>query len=156
AAALWGVREGLRWTLINELDKELADDVEEVRRFIERSWPRKDVIEAELSLKATSHSDRGWYVRIFSKEGTPIWASDSAPEWHMPLLRIARHGPYNRGEYRLLQRPIPPAGRAPALVVIVGANRNAVDADIWRLSEMILMAFALILVMAPLSGYWLA
>src|SRR5690242_4640004 len=89
AAALWGVREGLRWTLINELDKQLADDVEEVRRFIERSWPRKDVIEAELSLKATSHSDRGWYVRIFSKEGTPIWASDSAPELHMPMVRIA-------------------------------------------------------------------
>ncbi|HEY7425138.1 MAG TPA: ATP-binding protein [Gemmataceae bacterium] len=156
AAALWGVREGLRWTLINELDKELAEDVEEVRRFIERSWPRKEVIEAELSLKASSHSDRGWYVRIFAIDGAQIWASESAPEIHLPMVRIARHGPYNLGEYRLLQRRIPATGNTPAMVVIVGANRASVDADVWRLSEMILMAFALILVMAPLSGYWLA
>ena len=35
SAALWGVREGLRWTLLNELDKALAEDVNEVQLTID-------------------------------------------------------------------------------------------------------------------------
>jgi heavy metal sensor kinase len=159
AAALWGVREGLRWTLINEMDKALDEDVKEVSFTIKRFWPSMKDIQDELNGKAQSHKDRGWYVRIFKSSkngGEQIWASGGAPELHMPMVSVLRHGPYNRGNYRLLQRPIPAAGGAPELVVRIGVNRKSVDDDVWRLEEMILMAFALILVMAPLSGYWLA
>ncbi|HEY7155432.1 MAG TPA: ATP-binding protein [Gemmataceae bacterium] len=159
AAALWGVREGLRWTLIHEMDKALEEDVKEVSSTIASLWTHMEELHAELNRKANSHSDRGWYVRIFKSRkngGELIWASEGAPDLHTPMAGVVRHGPYNRGEYRQLQRPIPAAGGAPALVVRVGANRKSVDDDIWRLEEMILMAFALILVMAPLSGYWLA
>jgi heavy metal sensor kinase len=155
SAALWGVREGLRWTLLTELDKALAEDVKEVQLTVERYYPNKDLIGEELDRKAESHKDRGWYVRIFLADSTLFWQSDSAPELHMPMVKAMQHGPYNRGSYRLLQRPIP-AGRAPAMVVRVGATRYAVDDDIWRMTKMILMAFAFILVVAPLSGYWLA
>ena len=48
SAALWGVREGLRWTLLTELDKALAEDVEEVRLTVEGYYPNKELIGEEL------------------------------------------------------------------------------------------------------------
>jgi heavy metal sensor kinase len=155
SAALWGVREGLRWILLNELDRLLAEDVEEVRLTIERYYPNTEQLHEELNIKALSHSDRRWYVRIFRTDGSLVWSSDNAPELHMPMIKEVKHGSYNRGSFRLLQRPIT-AAQAPPLVVRVGASRDAVDKDVWRLTEMILLAFAFIVVVAPLSGYWLA
>jgi heavy metal sensor kinase len=155
-AALWGVREGLRWTLLNEMDALLAEDVKEVASAIERFYPDSEQIYDELNRKALSNSDRGWYVRIFQPDGTLVWSSEDAPELHMPMVKAVKHGPYNRGAYRLLQRPVPASAHAPARVLRVGARRDSVDKDIWRLSEMILLAFAFIMVVAPLSGYWLA
>ncbi len=156
SAALWGVREGLRWTLLGEMDTLLAEEVEEVRLNIERFHPKWDLIKDELNRKALSHRDRGWYVRIFDSNGSVLWSSQDAPELHMPMVKAVKHGPYNRDEYRLLQRPIPATGHSPQLILRVGAKRSTVDDDIWRLTEMILLAFAFILVLAPLSGYWLA
>ncbi|HEY7311668.1 MAG TPA: ATP-binding protein [Gemmataceae bacterium] len=156
AATLWGVREGLRWTLLNEMDKALAEDIKEVQFILKDSYGDLKEIIKELEGKAASHSARSWYVRIFHADGTPYWHNHDAPELHMPMVSVVQHGPYNRGEYRLLQRPIPAAGKAPAMVVRVGASRDMVDDDVWRLTEMILLAFAFILVMAPLGGYWLA
>jgi signal transduction histidine kinase len=155
SAALWGVREGLRWTLLNELDKDLAEDVKEVRLTIERFYPDWEKIRDELDRKARSHSARSWYVRIFSEGGEMLWFSEKAPDLHMPAVSIVRHGPYNRGPFRLLQQHLA-AGRAPAMVVRVGVTRDVVDEDVSRMTKMILLAFLFIVVAAPLSGYWLA
>ncbi len=77
----------------------------------------------------------------------------------MPEVNAVRNGPYNRGSFRLLQQRIPP-GKAPTkppeMVMRVGTSRDSVDEDVWRMTKMILMAFAFIVVVAPLSGYWLA
>src|SRR6516225_4575235 len=101
AATLWGVREGLRWTLLNEMDKALAEDIREVQHIVERSYPDLDEIRKELEDKAASHSARSWYVRIFKTDGTDYWHNQDAPELHMPIVSVVQHGPYNRGGYRL-------------------------------------------------------
>jgi heavy metal sensor kinase len=156
SAALWGVREGLRWTLLREMDAMLADDIKEVYSAFERFYPDSEQIYDELNRKALSHSDRGWYVRVFQPDGSLVWSSTDAPELHIPMVKALNDGPYNRDNYRLLQRHIQASAQAPALIVRVGAKRDLVDEDIWRLTEMILFAFAFIMVVAPLSGYWLA
>ncbi len=79
AATLWGVREGLRWTLLRELDKGLAEDEVEVRLTLERFYPDLGRIEDELNRKARSHKERSWYVRIFRANGGLIWSSEQAP-----------------------------------------------------------------------------
>ena len=155
SGALWGVREGVRWTLVSELDKDLAEDINEVRLAIERFYPDWEKIRDELDRKARSHSGRRWYVRIFSSDSTLLLSSESAPELEMPAVSAVRHGSYNRGGFRLLQQPITP-GRAPKMVVRVGSRRDAVDEDIARMTNIILLSFAFIVVVAPLSGYWLA
>lgn len=156
SATLWGVREGVRWTLLHDLDMRLSEDVEEVRRTIALHWPDKENIAEELEVKAASHSNSGWYVRIFFSDGRQYWGNEKAPELHIPMQDANEDRPYNRGSYRFLQKKISRTEKVPELRVRVGASRDIIDTDVWRLTEMILAAFAVILVAAPLSGYWLA
>ncbi len=154
--ALWGVREGVRWTLLSELDAALLDDVQEVQLTIDRSGLKWVEVATDLGAKVESNSDRGWFVRIFSADGELLWTSDNAPELSITPARAIKPGSYDRENYHLLQQSFPAGKRAPPLIVRVGVRRDRVDADIWRLTEWMLTAFALILVVAPLSGYWLA
>jgi signal transduction histidine kinase len=155
SAALWGVREGLRWTLQRELDNLLAEEVKEVRLTVEHFDPHWPEIIDELERMAESHRRRGWYVRLFDANGRVRWASSGAPAVETPLLVEAPRGAFNRGEYRLRQETIARPGRVQ-LFVRVGFSQAEVDEDVWRLTEMIGVAFGVILVVAPLSGWWLA
>jgi heavy metal sensor kinase len=155
-AALWGVREGLRWTLLNELDARLAEDVREVELTIDAFGADWDKVAAELGPKVESNSDRGWFVRIFAANGDLLWTSNNAPELSVPVAGMIRANAYSRENFRLLQQPISASKRSPPLIVRVGVRRDLIDDDIWRLTEMMLTAFALILIAAPLSGHWLA
>jgi two-component system, OmpR family, heavy metal sensor histidine kinase CusS len=103
-----------------------------------------------------SHSARGWYVRVFSITEELLWSSDGAPSLNAPKVKAARSISYNWKNYRLFERPLEAGKRTPPFIVRVGVQRDPVDDDVWRLTEMILTAFALILVAAPLIGYWLA
>lgn len=154
--ALWGVREGVRWTLLGELDSLLVEDVKEVQFTIDRLGLNWEKVEAELGPKIDSNSDRGWFVRIFSEKGELLWTSANAPELSMSVAQAVKLGSFDRDHYHFLQRSIPASKQMPPLIVRVGVYRDRIDEDIWRLTEWILTAFALILVVAPLSGYWLA
>jgi heavy metal sensor kinase len=154
--ALWVVREGVRWTLVSELDALLAEDVKEVQFTIDGIGLDWEKVAEELEPKVESNSDRGWYVRIFSTSGELLWSSYKAPELHVPMPRAVKPGSFDRGDYHLFQQAIPAGERTPSLLVRVGVSRKQVDEDIWRLTEWMLTAFAIILIAAPLSGYWLA
>lgn len=156
SGALWGVREGLRIALLKELDAQLAEDAEEVKLNLDAVWPKLEQLKDELRPKVVSHKVRGWYVRVYSMDYKMLWASDGAPELNAPPIEDLRSGPFSWKNYRLVQHPIEAGKHSPALIVRVGVQRDQVDEDIWRLTEMMLTAFALILVAAPLIGYLLA
>jgi heavy metal sensor kinase len=154
--ALWGVRELVRWTLISELDAGLREDVKDVQLILDHFGLNWEEVSADLEPKVVSNSDRGWFVRIFSTDGELLWSSANAPELNVPAARAVKPGVYDREKYHLLQRSIPAGKRTPPLIVRVGVRRDQVDEDLARLTKWMLTAFALILVAAPLSGYWLA
>lgn len=154
--ALWGVREGLRIALLHELDTQLAEDADEVRLNLDAYWPNKDQLKRELGAKVASHRVRGWYVRVYATDRELVWSSDGAPNLNAPPVDMKRSGAFSWKNYRVFERLFEAGKRAPALFVRVGVQRDLVDEDIWRLTEMMLTAFALILVAAPLIGYWLA
>jgi heavy metal sensor kinase len=156
SGALWGVREGLRIALLKELDAQLAEDADEVRLNLDIYWPNQEQLKNELRPKVVSHRVRGWYVRVYSTDGDRLWASDGAPDLNAPPVDVQRAGAFSWKNYRVFQHLFEEGKRAPALFVRVGVQRDQVDEDIWRLTEMILTAFALILVAAPLIGYLLA
>jgi heavy metal sensor kinase len=154
--ALWSVRELVRWTLISELNAGLIEDVKDVQLIIDHFGLNWEEVAADLEPKIISNSDRGWFVRVFSSSGELLWSSSNAPELKIPAARAVKPGSYDRANYHLLQRSLPEGKRAPPLIVRVGVRRDQVDEDLWRLTKWMLAAFAIILVAAPVSGYWLA
>jgi heavy metal sensor kinase len=156
-ATLFGLREGLRWTLLRELDSRLSEDVQEVRMMLERYYPDSEQVRDELERKARSHSQRRWYARIFTADGVVLLASTTGPDVAMPALRAVPKQPFTVADYRLVQRTVRlPGGDRPELVVRVGSSLAEIDEDVLRLTEMILVAAGVIVVVAPVSGYWLA
>ena len=153
---LWGVRSALNWTLMREFDNLLLEDVKEVQQTIYNYWPDKDRLRMALRPQVVSHSARGWYVRIFRTDGELEFSSEGSPDAVFTAPRSDQFGTYDRGDYRVVQRTLPEGGRAPPLIVRVGVKRDPVAEDIWRLTKLMLVAYAFILVMAPLFGYWLA
>lgn len=155
--ALWGVRELVRWTLISELDAGLSEDVKDVQLILDHFGLNWGEVSTDLEPKVISNSDRGWFVRIYSSpDGELLWTSANAPVLNVPKARAVKPGAYDQGDYHLLQQPIAGGKRAPPLIVRVGVLRKLIDDDVRRLTKWILAAFALILIVAPLSGYWLA
>jgi two-component system, OmpR family, heavy metal sensor histidine kinase CusS len=153
---LWSIREGLRLALLREFDTFLKLDAEEVARDADNYWEDLDQLHTVLRPKVISHSARGWYVRIFDTQGKMLWTSKGSPDLGWPLPVTVQQEPYDRGDYRVVQQYIPAGKQAPPLLVRVGVNREPVEQDIWRLTELMLVAFGFLLVMAPLFGYWLA
>ena len=154
---LGSVREGLAWTLLREFDRDLEMDAYEVGRRADNVWPD---LEGKLTplLRPTvvSHSARGWYVRIFDTQGKLHFSSEESPDLSLPAPATPQRESYDRGDYHVVQRYVPAGKNSPPLFVRVGVKRGEVEEDIWRLTEMMLVAYGFLLVMAPLFGYWLA
>ncbi len=152
-ATLAGVHFGLRWTLRHRLDRMLSEDVEEVALILERYWPDEGRIDEELELKANTHGERRWFARILNPDGTVRWYTSSTPD--LTPLAVQTLDPFDMGDYRVVQRTVKREG-LPPLVVRVGCSRERMDEDVNRVSIILLAAGAIILVVAPLGGWWLA
>lgn len=151
---LVGVREAMRFTLMNETDQVLLDDAHEVGLAIESFYPDLQQIQAEMQRKAAGHQDRLLFVRVIDAQGQVILTTGQPPE-------------LNRGEtlnppqfmtvdgYRMASRPVARPGDFD-FNVQVGASLATIDNDMTRLSRLMMAAGFVILFVAPLSGYFLA
>ncbi len=83
--ALFGVREGLRLSLIDELEKSLVDDSIEVSLTVEQVYPDLGEVFNEMNRKVKGHEDRDLFVELLADKGEVLWSSDNTP----PLNRIA-------------------------------------------------------------------
>lgn len=155
-ATLFGVREGLRRTLLRETDNLLSDDVQEVRQAIEQLYPDEEAIIDEMRRKATSHADRGLFLRLVDGEGKILYSSPKFPtlQDHPPSTstkpRIVHTADYRLALLRL-ERP-----KSYTFEIQVGSDLNFIEEDVSRLTDQMLIAGMAILVLAPLGGYWLA
>ncbi len=153
-ATLVGLREGLRYTLQRELDRLLAEDMTEVQLALDNHYPDWTKLKEELDRKAISHKARAWFVRIFTPDGKRLLATTGAPGFEVPETATADL-PFNVATYRVVQQRLHHPGR-PKMVVRVGCSQDFVDDNVLNLSKMLIVAGALFLALAPLSGYWLA
>src|ERR1044071_8828922 len=75
------VREGVRFTLVHELDQVLNEDLEEISLGFEKgSGVAWNVRREELERKALGHKFHGWFVRFYDAQGKSTWHSTSAPQ----------------------------------------------------------------------------
>jgi signal transduction histidine kinase len=155
--ALFGVREGLRLSLMRELELSLLDDSVEVSLAVEQFYPDLDQAYKEMQRKVVGHEDRDLFVQLLAADGKALWSSENTPPLEQISLPPADRASLVRTvpKYRLAQRRINQTG-VPAYIVRVGSSLDIVDEDVAKLTRLITAAGVVILFLAPLGGFWLS
>jgi heavy metal sensor kinase len=156
--ALFGVREGLRLSLVRELETSLVDDSLEVGLAVEQFAPDLELAYQEMNRKVVGHKDRDLFVELLAADGRVMWSSDNTPALdRIPLPTAERPAALIRviPNYRVAQRQIDRAD-VPAYIVRVGSSLDIVEEDVAKLTNLITAAGVVILFLAPLGGFWLS
>lgn len=150
---LVGVREGLRRIQAKRQQEFLREECLEVQHQIEQGYPRWERIYEELTEKVESHKARRMCVQVFDVAGKLQWSSTPKPEtaWAERLFEDGGRV-IAADDYRLLETPL----HHPAVTLRVGVTTERADNDLARFTEAMLVVGALLLLVAPVGGYWLA
>jgi signal transduction histidine kinase len=153
---LIGLREGVRYTLLHELDRMLIEDVREIDLSIRAlDYPRsKDLLE-ELNRKAEGHTQHGWFVQLVQRDGRVEWASLNAPRQSLGMPRFVELQPLSLGDNRFVEHWSAAVGRSD-IGVRVGASLATMHADLARIDRLVVLVVSVVLVLAPLGGLWMA
>jgi signal transduction histidine kinase len=147
---LIALREGVRFTLIRELDQLLQEDVNEIVIAIGAHEDSRTLHE-QLDRKDAGHAALGWFAELVNREGHVQYRSQHAPPSYV-WDQKARTPLRTVGDWRLVTRALPES----VSEIRVGASLKRIRADIQRLDRFVALAACGVLVIAPLCGYWLA
>jgi heavy metal sensor kinase len=153
---LLGLRQGVKWALLHELDQVLVEDAEEIALALDGMTAGEfHSLQDELLRKAVGHKQRGWYVKLCDSEENVVWATPGAPQT-TPNVSAAQMGaPWTFNDFRTIRRPVP--GHAVDIAAIrVGATLHHLYDDMARIDRWVFMAAGAVMLAAPLCGYWLA
>jgi signal transduction histidine kinase len=155
-AILLTVRFGIEYRLRLDLNKVLAEDLDEIALNLrEEQGLDFEQLHRELDRKARGHAYHQWFVLFLDKSGTPVWTSTGAPTLPAfdPATSVTQY--LTAGDYRLAYRELAGA-RERAPVVCVGSSIKFIHRDIAVIDWMVSLVAAVLLVVAPVGGYILA
>lgn len=153
---LVGLRQGVRWAILHEIDTILEEDVEEIRLALaDTDVAQLPILHAELERKAIGHRRHGWFTRLFDTSGQVTWSSRREPDQTGLALPRKSNEPMTRNHERIVQQEIA-STRTLISTVQVGADLTFLDDDMSRIDRLVWLAVAILAVAAPLMGYWLA
>jgi signal transduction histidine kinase len=150
---LLGLREGVRYTLIHELDQLLSEDVREIELALaDVSGADSPLLHEQLDRKDAGHAQHKWFVQLISSAGQTLYQSQHAPRElpHLTLPSNSLSAPRNQLLWRVFDRA------ANGVTIRVGSSLELIHADVGRIDRLVALAVAVVLLIAPLSGYWLA
>lgn len=158
-AALIGVREGLRYYLVQELDDVLDDEVSELLLEIQESYPDQARIISAMRRKSDVHDAHGWHIRWLDehRKGT-LWTSErNAPDEPLTQMLTSVNGrnTWISATHRSIERTVRAPG-IPVSHVRVGCSTAFIERDIVRMTEIMVPVGLAIFLLAPLGGYFLA
>lgn len=152
---LFGLREGVRRALVHELDVILTEDLREVQLGIAAvESPDDRGLREELNRKATGHQAHRWFARLLRADGSTYWSSTNAPQT-VEEARGPEGTPFGSPRFRLVETHLRQP-RGEVVGIRVGASTDMIDADVARLDRLVGVAVGVVLLAAPLCGYWLA
>jgi hypothetical protein len=97
-AALFAVRQGIWWTMLQETDGLLLEDVREIELAL-KELPRDNFIQLtdELRRKAMGHKAHDWFVILLDEKGDVLWQSNDMMSVELPDLKsVTTRGRYTR------------------------------------------------------------
>jgi signal transduction histidine kinase len=153
---LVAVREGVRFTLINDLDQALREDLREIKAYFQAPG-RQDrrAFQEELNRKAATHDYHGWFVSFLGRDGRTIWSSQNTPE-ELPAFTSEQQaaGVFHFAQNRIRYEALTGAGDVAA--VAVGCNQAFISRDMARIDRLVFTVGAIVVLVAPVGGYLLA
>jgi two-component system, OmpR family, heavy metal sensor histidine kinase CusS len=169
-ACFLGVREGLRQALVGGMDNVLSADIREIGLDVaELHATAADLRSAAkgqgfvegtqllnaLNRKESVHEHNGWFVELLDADEKRLWASDLTPQ--LPATASSRKDmvPKSINGYRVLENQQPTVKGRPVRIR-VGAPMDFIDRDIGSIDRIAIRGVLMLLVAAPLLGYWLA
>lgn len=159
AAVLVGVREGVRFALLHEIDEVLLEDIDEMLLLLQEPRPEGDeTLFFDLDRKARGHTHHVWFVMLLDQSGKPSWLSDKGPQQPDTLQRILsvpNETPTTRSGFRVL-RSVLPNPKPDRHSVLVGSSLETANQDLTRIDELVTIIGILALLLAPLGGLLLA
>lgn len=158
-AVLIGVREGIRYALLHEIDEVLLEDIDEINLLLQEPRPEgEETLFADLDRKARGHTHHVWFVMLLNQDGRPIWSSDKGPQQPAALLNILsvpRESPTTRSGFRVIRSVLPNPTRERHWV-LVGSSLDIANQDLARIDQLVSVIGVLALILAPLGGLLLA
>jgi heavy metal sensor kinase len=151
---LVGLREGVSYSVLREEDQLLREDADEVLLIVQRSTPPNwEHVQEVLNRKATGHAPRQWYCQIFTENNVLLVQTERVPE-QLSLDLALLNTPITQDDFRITQQPF--TVEHENIVIRVGSSLNGVRDDMNRITEVVLVAGFIILIIAPVGGYLLA
>jgi len=158
AATLVAFWFGGRAALYREADAVIRGNVREVAIAIADLHPDIDAVVDEMRRKAAGHEDRGWFTQLLTEDGTTLWKSprcptevaDFPPTLSDTLENIVQVGPYRYVRVAIARPEQPP------LHVRIGMSTEFLDDNVQALMRLLIPVGALLSLLTPLAGYWLA
>jgi heavy metal sensor kinase len=168
SVTMLAVREVVLHTLNAEFDQRLLKDSVDVQLALDQFFPKDAAaFQRAMSLKGLAHIHVNWFVQVFDEHGKLLVQSENAPLNLRPVnlpvadkkLRDATGIRFPKADedvdVRLMEFEVRDQPTQP-LIVRLGSTRASMDDDIGLLNWIMILATASILVLAPLSGYFLA
>lgn len=155
--AMFAVREGLRISLLRELEELLHDESKALILAIQHMHPDQREILDELHRFSLAHKEHGWFVAWLElPDHTPLYQSPHTPRRSFKQLSSTQdYRVWGDDQYRILEVVIPLMGSSSTLLRI-GSPLAFIDRDVQRLTQVLLPITLGLLIAAPFGGYLLA
>lgn len=151
---LVGVRTGVRFTLMQELDWLLNEDMQEIQLSLtEYRDQTTTALREQLDRKSEGHAQHRWFAHLYDDRGKLLYRSINAPSEEVFHSHRQDHSPRTVGGWRIYSKSIE---NSPTATVCIGVSLEMIDRDMARLDRLVAIAVFVILAVAPVGGYWLA
>ncbi len=144
------LREGLRITLIQELDQRLHEDLREIEIALSEHEDAK-TLHDQLDRKDAGHARHRWFASLVGNDGTVSYQTAHAPPADLWTPNVQTTA-WTAGPWRLTAREL----ASGKVTIGVGESLDSIHADVARLDRFVALVGSGVLCIAPVCGYWLA
>jgi two-component system heavy metal sensor histidine kinase CusS len=157
-ATLVVVRFAASSMLHAEADASLRAAVEEITAALREYHPDVEAVVGDMRRMTASHRQRGWFMHLLTQDGDTVWMSDNCPDVvaAFPPSQLDRKEVVTQvGAYRYVRQWVRQPGRV-RYHLRVGMHTAVIDEAVAGLMRLLLPVGAIITLLTPLAGYWLA